>query len=551
MTTGDARGGAFALIVATDTYQDSRLVQLRSPARDAEELAGVLTDPKIGGYQVQSFMNEQTHLLNEEIEGFFADRLPQDTLLLYLSCHGVKDVDGRLRFATKSTKMNRLAATAISAEFVYEQVDRSRAQNVLVLLDCCYSGSYLRGHRARSVDRADIGALQGRGRAVITSSTSVEYSFEIDTGRVEGAPVASVFTAAIIEGLRTGQADRDGDGLVSVDDLYGYVFESVRERTPHQTPEKKWGDIRGDFIVARNPYPPADIAEPLPPELAEALNSPYSRVRVGAVEELTSLARGSHPGIARTASETLKALVADDSKLVSSAAQRALAALSQPETSRAPAAQTASAQPDPEDRRNAHSARNSQGAASRPPGTHRTSQADGEGQRPAHSAPAGSRAAGGESRKPLAMSVQDRRDSPDGPSSFADWDPQITKKARLLVVYLIPFITLEFAFLVLPILALSRDRLVRMNAIQSFLICLTAAPAIGFSIAANLVTTPAPKVFWAIFAALCGITTIGLQFFCIARVRVGEQPRLRVLTRVAYTLAYGRTSIEKSTKAGR
>jgi hypothetical protein len=335
-----AGGGAFALIVATDTYQDSQLVRLRSPAHDAEELGGVLTDPMIGGYRVHSFMNEQTHLLNEEIEGFFADRLPQDTLVLYLSCHGVKDVDGRLRFATKSTKMNRLAATAISAEFVYEQVDRCRARNILVLLDCCYSGSYLRGHRARSVDRAEVGGVQGRGRAVITSSTSVEYSFEIDTGKVEGTPVASVFTAAIIEGLRTGKADRDGDGLVSVDDLYGYVFESVRERTPHQTPEKKWGDIRGDFIVARNPYPPAAIAEPLPAELTEALNSPYSRVRVGAVEELTSLARGTHPGIARTASRALEALLTDDSKLVSAAATAALAVLSQPEPRKAPAGQT-------------------------------------------------------------------------------------------------------------------------------------------------------------------------------------------------------------------
>jgi hypothetical protein len=36
-------------------------------------------------------------LVEEEIEGFFADRRPDDLLLLYLFCHGVKDQDRRLR----------------------------------------------------------------------------------------------------------------------------------------------------------------------------------------------------------------------------------------------------------------------------------------------------------------------------------------------------------------------------------------------------------------------------------------------------------------------
>jgi len=103
--------------------------------------------------------------------------------------------------------------------------------------------------------------VRGRGRAVITSCTSLEYSFEVDTGTVEGIPVASVFTDAIIDGLSTGQADGDGDGWVSVDDLYDYVFTRVRQATPHQTPEKKWADIRGDFFIARSPRRPSVLRQ--------------------------------------------------------------------------------------------------------------------------------------------------------------------------------------------------------------------------------------------------------------------------------------------------
>ena len=248
-------GSTFALIVAAASYEDPGLAELRAPARDSDALAALLADPAIGGYQVRSLKDVRAHLVAEEIEGFFHDRRAEDTVVLYLSCHGVKDLDGRLRFATTNTKLNRLGATTIAAEFIYELVDRCRARNVLVLLDCCYSGAYLKGHHPRSPDRAALGEMRGRGRAVITSSTSLEYSFEVDTGAVEGAPAVSVFTDAVIDGLRTGQADRDGDGLVSVDDLYGYVFTRVRQATPHQTPEKKWGDIRGDFIIARSPRP--------------------------------------------------------------------------------------------------------------------------------------------------------------------------------------------------------------------------------------------------------------------------------------------------------
>jgi hypothetical protein len=245
-----------ALIIAAGQYQDPGLGELRAPSRDAEELAAVLGDQAIGGFAVQVRVDEPAHLLREEIEGFFADRRPEDLLVLYLSCHGIKDGAGYLNFAASTTKLNRLAATGIAADFVYQQVDGCLARKILLLLDCCYSGAYRKGRQPKAAGRAEVKPLE-RGRAVITSSTALEYSYEIGTGRVTGtAAPPSVFTSALVEGLRTGQADRDGDGQVSVDELYAYVFDKVREITPHQTPEKKWADARGEFIIARNPRPP-------------------------------------------------------------------------------------------------------------------------------------------------------------------------------------------------------------------------------------------------------------------------------------------------------
>jgi hypothetical protein len=314
----------YALVIATDSYNDPGLGELRSPSKDAEQLTQVLQDQTIGGFQAYTLVNETGQLLLEEIEGFFDARHPDDLLVLYISCHGVKDLSGRLYFAAKTTKLNRLAASGISADFIYEQVDRCRARKILLLLDCCYSGAYLKGRRPRADGRVGIGRLTGRGRAVITSSTALEYSFEIDTGQVTGVAAPSVFTDALVEGLRTGDADRDGDGLVSVDDLYGYVYDKVREATPHQTPEKKWGEVSGDFIIAKNPHPFSGKGEPLPSNLIEGLRSAKSDVREMAFRELARLAFGAKQGIAVTARETLQVLAEDESPVVSSAAMAAL-----------------------------------------------------------------------------------------------------------------------------------------------------------------------------------------------------------------------------------
>jgi outer membrane protein assembly factor BamB len=257
---GPDLGGRYALIIAAGQYEDGALRRLRSPAADAEELTDVLENPKIGGYEVQQLLDQPDHVVRVHIEGFFADAHPDDLLLLYLSCHGVKDQSGQLYFAAVNTRPNRLASTGISAEFVYQQVERCRSRKIVLLLDCCYSGAYGRGYRPRAHDDASLGSPEGQGWAVITSSTALEYAFEIDSGKVSLKKAArriapSLFTSAVVEGLRTGDADLNHDGLITFDELYSYVWTSVRQRTPHQTPEKKWGDVRGNIIIARNPHP--------------------------------------------------------------------------------------------------------------------------------------------------------------------------------------------------------------------------------------------------------------------------------------------------------
>jgi uncharacterized caspase-like protein len=83
--------------------------------------------------------------VNEAVEEFFVDSSRDDLLLLYFSCHAVKDEGGELYFATANTKLRRLGSTAVAAHFVNRRMSRSRSRRVVLLLDCCYAGAFERG----------------------------------------------------------------------------------------------------------------------------------------------------------------------------------------------------------------------------------------------------------------------------------------------------------------------------------------------------------------------------------------------------------------------
>jgi hypothetical protein len=127
----------FALIVANSEYDDPDLQNLVAPGQDAEALSAVLKNADIGGFEIKIIKNGPSYKVTEEIETFFSDRYRNDLLLLYFSCHGIKDVDGRLYYATVNTRRKLLASTAISADFVNGVMLRSRSRRQILVIDCC------------------------------------------------------------------------------------------------------------------------------------------------------------------------------------------------------------------------------------------------------------------------------------------------------------------------------------------------------------------------------------------------------------------------------
>ena len=267
-----------ALIVANDQYEQEQLRDLLAPAADAEALDRVLSDAQIGDFTVQVIRNQPSHDIAARIEDLFADSRPDDLLLLHYSGHGIKSESGELFLAASNTRPTRLRATAVSADFVLQCMRDSRSRSIVLLLDCCYAGAFPQGARPRAA--GDINVLDsfsreksgGRGRAVITASSAMEYAFEDGLLADDQPGQPSVFTSALVEGLSTGEADQDGDGWVSLAELYNYVFDKVRDLNPHQTPGCRY-DVEGELYLARSRRARARMAR-IPADLRAAAGQP-------------------------------------------------------------------------------------------------------------------------------------------------------------------------------------------------------------------------------------------------------------------------------------
>ena len=287
-----------ALLIGNDRYQD--LPDLKVPAADVAGLARVLTDPAIGGFDpalVNILANPDYAVAHRAIGRLFANRQRDDLVLLYFSGHGELDHrTGRLYLALPDSERDCLDGTALAAPFITDVMDRSPAGRQILILDCCYAGAI--GRKGAVVTAATFGAdpasapavQEGYGRVILTSSTAGESSWE--GNRVIAGVERSLFTHFLIQGLETGEAAA-GAPAVSVEQLYRYVHAAVVKATaagPRRMTPERFGQVRGELILARNPRARApDPKDLLGADLLADLGSENRRTRIGAVGDLANL----------------------------------------------------------------------------------------------------------------------------------------------------------------------------------------------------------------------------------------------------------------------
>lgn len=227
-----------AFLIGNQTFRsDSGLMPLQGPVNDLNALACLLSDPARGGVEVNEYLDRPHHEILLEIEQALSDAAPDDLFLIYYSGHGKLDRNGRLCLATANTRQGVLLVTSIQARQLGQLVEHSDCDQVVLLLDCCYSGSVgVRGDvesEMRVVDDA-------HGFYILTASTDMHAAREVEPAA--GGAVMGRFTAALVNGIEGGAADRERKGKVLLSDLRRHVEQVVTGQTPKFFAHRASGD---------------------------------------------------------------------------------------------------------------------------------------------------------------------------------------------------------------------------------------------------------------------------------------------------------------------
>jgi formylglycine-generating enzyme required for sulfatase activity len=201
--------------------------RLQFADKDAERMARVLSLPRCG-WQVKNIPANDPFEVRRIILETAGECRRDDAFLIYISCHGV--IDGSsLVLLLDSTNISNLLATALSAHEIMDAMRRCRAQQKILIFDCCNAGQVARAIGAKSGDTAHI-LLRDVG---ITSDTfDIIFASDVLEPAFEPAELGGSFLSwAIEEALlrRFTQIDADGDRAVSVDDVMRWLEQSATE----------------------------------------------------------------------------------------------------------------------------------------------------------------------------------------------------------------------------------------------------------------------------------------------------------------------------------
>lgn len=217
-----------ALVFGISKYREDMIPKVQFARRDAEIMASYLQ--AVAGVtrsRTKLLVDEEATLsdLTAYIEEWLPRRVNADTtVFFYYAGHGTPNpatgkaflvpYDGHPDFASKLYPLERL----------YESLEKLPAKEVVVLLDSCFSGASGRSvlpKGARPMGLVvETPLAVNKKVTVLSAATGTQISSDYDKEQ------HGLFTYFVLKGLG-GDADRNRDGAVEVDELYEYVNKSV------------------------------------------------------------------------------------------------------------------------------------------------------------------------------------------------------------------------------------------------------------------------------------------------------------------------------------
>ncbi len=207
-----------ALLVGIDDYPSA---PLSGCVNDAQAMAALLSKHEDGSPNFDCRLlvappaATTSGVLYKHIEQLFAHEA--DVALLYFSGHGTENNLGGY-LVTPDAKQYR---EGVSMTDVLKLANDSKAKEVVIILDCCNSGTL--GGVPVLGDANEVAVLR-EGVSILTASRSTQLSYEVAVDE-DGDKVQGLFTALVCGALDGGAADVVGN--VTVASVYAYVDQSL------------------------------------------------------------------------------------------------------------------------------------------------------------------------------------------------------------------------------------------------------------------------------------------------------------------------------------
>ena len=255
----EKKRNVWAVVIGVNSYPNIR--KLKYAVNDATAFSNHLVEyNQVPKENVILLLDEEASLtrLRSALGIYLKNKASKDDMvIIYFAGHGATerdatspDGDGLEKYLLPyDVDPKELYATAMPMEEISRLFSRIRSDRLVFIVDTCYSGA----SGGRTVSVADIRAgisdgfldriTGGKGKIILTASGANEVSAESDELQ------QGIFTHFLIKGLQ-GQADSDGDGLITVDEVYTYVSKQVPQATNQEQHPVKKGIVEGPLILS-------------------------------------------------------------------------------------------------------------------------------------------------------------------------------------------------------------------------------------------------------------------------------------------------------------
>ncbi|MDX1651355.1 MAG: caspase family protein [Brumimicrobium sp.] len=273
------KSNLYVIGIGVSEYQNEKY-NLTYPTKDVNDFVDQMKQNSeiYKNIYIKTLTNEEATQQNiSELERFLSEANINDVVVIFIAGHGVLDEDYNYYFGTYDMDFLNPAEKGLAYESIEHLLTQVKAIKKLLIMDTCHSGevdkdeiikdtspikededikfrSVATGYKEEDafglensremVENLFSDIRQGSGATVISSAGGAEFAMESDQWK------NGLFTYCMLEGIKSGKADLNGDTKIEVDELRKYVYENVKELSNgKQRPTTRIENIQMNYPV--------------------------------------------------------------------------------------------------------------------------------------------------------------------------------------------------------------------------------------------------------------------------------------------------------------